>query len=353
MTIKSHPNKVVFESDQTSRIVEIDENIDFSQKMADAVDVQMIDTNLYASKELWLPFQSRGAYGGQIVAQALKAAWDTVDDAFFIHSLHAYFILACNVEYPVIYNIERTRDGRSFSTRIVRATQKGKVIFICSSSFAKPDENVTLNHQIPMPDIPRPEQLPSHVELLKNALDKLNDYPEIFLRRMDMSLNDNQPIEYREGDPYTPEEIATGNLRPDTTNHLWFKSKGTLNDDMKLHACAIAYASDSGFVNTAAKANGVTYNSDNVGMMTSLDHTIWFHMPTRADEWLLHDMHSPRTSDGRGVAFGRIYNLNGDLVATTAQEGIIRLTEKGQEKIKNNTDIDYSNNKNNSIFSKL
>lgn len=115
----------------------------------------------------------------------------------------------------------------------------------------------------------------------------------------------------------------------------WFKTRGALNDDdMKLHACIIAYASDSGFINTAATANGFTFNSESIGMMTSLDHSVWFHAQARADEWLLYDIHSPRTNNGRGVAFGRIYNRDGVLVATTAQEGIVRLSELEQKRQK-------------------
>lgn len=119
----------------------------------------------------------------------------------------------------------------------------------------------------------------------------------------------------------------------------WFKTRGPLTDDMRLHACVIAYASDSGFLNTAAKANGVSYTSPSVGMMTSLDHSIWFHKPTRADEWLLFDKYSPRSINGRSVVLGKIYTRDGCLVATAAQEGIIRLSEIGQKKLQKKLDL--------------
>lgn len=119
----------------------------------------------------------------------------------------------------------------------------------------------------------------------------------------------------------------------------WFKTRGALTDDMRLHACIIAYASDSGFLNTAAKANGLTYSSPSIGMMTSLDHSMWFHKPARADSWLLYDKYSPRSNDGRGVVFGKIYNSDGCLVATTAQEGIIRLSPIGQKKLQKKLDL--------------
>ncbi|KAI7904584.1 HotDog domain-containing protein [Cokeromyces recurvatus] len=270
----------------------------------------------------------------EIVAQSLKAAWDTVPESFFVHSLHAYFILACHVEIPVIYSVQCIRDGKSFATRIVKATQRGKVIYVCSCSFAKPMKGVSLNHQSTMPNVADPDTLPSDAKLLQHALANtvVEKFPEKFIKKAYKRLEEDQPIDYRAVIQYTPEEIITGNVKPNAYNQRWFKTRGSLNDDMKLHACIIAYASDSGFLNTAATANGLSYNSESIGMMTSLDHTIWFHAPTRVDEWLLYDIYSPRTNDGRGVAFGRIYSRDGTLVATTAQEGVIRLSEHEQKR---------------------
>ncbi|KAI8879595.1 Thioesterase/thiol ester dehydrase-isomerase [Backusella circina FSU 941] len=336
MSQSKYPNKILFgnNTEKEGTLVALDdENVDFGIKMTNAIDVQMIDTNLYMSKELWLPYGSRGAFGGQIVAQALNAGFQTIPEEFFIHSLHAYFILACNVEIPVIYKVRRVRDGRSYATRIITATQRGKAIFVCSCSFAKPDNSIHLDHQSNMPDVTDPDSLPSDIEVLQSTLES-TDYPQKFRKQLLNRLQDDQPVDYREVISYTSEEIATGNVKPNAYNQRWFKTRGKLGDDLRLHACIIAYASDSGFVNTAAKANGLTFNSEGVGMMTSLDHTIWFHQPARADEWLLYDMHSPRTSGGRGVAFGRIYTRDGRLVATTAQEGIVRLSELEQERRK-------------------
>ncbi|CAO0793132.1 unnamed protein product [Mucor circinelloides] len=337
MPVVTYPNKITFKNNKDEGVKEkADENVDFAMKMRDAIDVQLIDTNLYMSKELWLPFGSRGAFGGQIVAQALKSAWETVQEDFFVHSLHSYFILACNVDIPVIYNVQRIRDGRSFATRIVTATQKGRAIFVCSCSFAKPEEGISLNHQTDMPDVIDADSLPSDIELLQRTLDNTeNSFPEKFRQRAQRRLEDDQPIDYRAVIQYSPEEIITGNVKPTPYGQRWFKTRGALNDDdMKLHACIIAYASDSGFINTAATANGFTFNSESIGMMTSLDHSVWFHAQARADEWLLYDIHSPRTNNGRGVAFGRIYNRDGVLVATTAQEGIVRLSELEQKRQK-------------------
>ncbi|KAI8876946.1 Thioesterase/thiol ester dehydrase-isomerase [Backusella circina FSU 941] len=319
--------------------------------MANAIDVQMIDTNLYMSKELWLPYNARGAFGGQVIAQALRAAWDTVPEDYFVHSLHCYFILACNVETPVIYHIDRIRDGKSYVTRIVTAKQKGKAIFVSSCSFAAPDKGITLDHQSKMPEVPDPDSLLSEIELLSYADESTSIRGEKFKNRLARKQEYGHPTESREIYKYTPEEVATGNVQAGEYNQRWFRAKGRLNDDLKFHACIIAYSSDSGFINTAARANGYTYNSDGIGMMSSLDHSIWFHQPSRADEWLLYDMHSPRTSGGRGVAFGRIYSRDGRLVATTAQEGVLRLSAEEQEVYKRKISVDPESG--NNVISKL
>ncbi|CEP11507.1 hypothetical protein [Parasitella parasitica] len=333
MPIFTYPNKIIFRNNKEEGAKEkADENVDFALKMRDAIDVQLIDTNLYMSKELWLPFGSRGAFGGQIVAQALKSAWETVHQDFFVHSLHSYFILACNVDIPVIYNVQRIRDGRSFATRILCKARRRNI--------AKPPgmcETYKCMHT-DMPDVVDADSLPSDIELLQHTLANTeNDFPEKFRQRAKKRLEDDQPIDYRAVIQYSPEEIITGNVKPTpygVSIQRWFKTRGALNDDMKLHACIIAYASDSGFINTAATANGFTYNSESIGMMTSLDHSVWFHAPARADKWLLYDIHSPRTNNGRGVAFGRIYSQDGVLVATTAQEGIVRLSALEQKRQK-------------------
>ncbi|KAI8642638.1 HotDog domain-containing protein [Parasitella parasitica] len=299
-----------------------DENDDdFGVRMANAVEVQEVDANLYMSKELWLPAGARGAFGGQIVAQALRAAFYTVGEEFDIHSLHSYFILPGNVEVPVIYQVSRLRDGRSFATRFVTASQKGKAIFVSSFSFTKPDTSIQMTHQTEMPKVPEPETLPSDVELLQKALEQPDLLPK-YREHIKLRIEESSPVDYR--------EISI--RRPSFKARRWFKTRGQLGSDKRLHACVIAYASDSGFVGTAAKANGVPARG--ISMLASLDHCMWFHYPARADEWLLYDMHSPRSNGGRGMAFGRIYSRDGTLIATTAQEGLIRLSKYEQDKIK-------------------
>ncbi|KAG2227460.1 hypothetical protein INT45_007485 [Circinella minor] len=319
------------------------EDTDYAKSIAEAVDVQEIDVNLYMSKELWLPPGARGAFGGQIVAQALRAAFNTVREEFHVHSLHSYFILPGNVDYPVVYQVQRLRDGRSFATRFVTATQRGKAIFVSSFSFAKPDNNsITLEHQSAMPNVPEPESLTSEHERLQKLLEN-HDLPPKYREHIETRMEESSPIDYRNVHNPTPQETFTGKIEAKDLQYRWFKTKGELSDDPRLHACIIAYASDSGFIGTAALANGLSPRA--IGMMASLDHSMWFHAPARADEWLLYEMQSPRTSEGRGVAFGRIYTQDGTLIATTAQEGIVRLSRREQERRRKQREDEKSDSK--------
>ncbi|OBZ86625.1 Acyl-coenzyme A thioesterase 8 [Choanephora cucurbitarum] len=292
---------------------------DFGTRMADAVEVEEIDINLYMSKELWLPAGARGVFGGQIVAQALRAAFYTVDEAFDVHSLHSYFILPGNSEVPVVYQVSRLRDGKSYATRYVTASQKGKAIFVCSFGFTRPDQGVSIDHQATMPKVPEPESLPSETELLEEAL-KNKDVAPKYVEQLKIRIEESSPVDYRE----------ISGPAPPFTSRRWFKTRGQLGSDRRLHACVIAYASDTGFIGVAAKANDIPATA--IGMLTSIDHCMWFHVPARSDEWLLYDMYSPRTNNGRGTVLGSIYNRDGVLIATTAQEGVVRLTKAEQER---------------------
>ncbi|KAI9311127.1 HotDog domain-containing protein [Dichotomocladium elegans] len=313
------------------------DDVDYARHIAEAVDVQEIDTNLYMSKELWLPPGARGVFGGQIVAQALRAAYNTVPEDFHIHSLHNYFILPGNVDIPVIYQVQRLRDGRSFATRFLTAKQRGKAIFVGSFSFTKPSKSVTLEHQATMPDVPPPDSLPSEYERMLKTLES-DDLPPKYRQYLESHLEETTPMDYRNVHQLSKKEAFTGRLEARETQHRWLRTRGKLDDDHRLHACVVAYASDSAFIGTAAMANGVAPRA--IGMMASLDHSMWFHAPLRADEWLLYEMNSPRTSEGRGVVFGRLFRQDGTLVATTAQEGIVRLSEREQERRRKQNESD-------------
>ncbi|KAG2216765.1 hypothetical protein INT45_005879 [Circinella minor] len=309
-------------------------------QIAKALTVEEIDTDLYRSNELWHPPGSRGAFGGQLIAQALRAAWNTVPEEFHAHSLHNYFLVPGRSDVPAIYKVRRVRDGRSFATRVVTCTQQGKVVIICTCSFTKIDSmGEALHHQTPMPThIPRPEELPNNNDRMKLLVSDPR-VPDEYRKRFENYMDAVTPVEYRDIKVESVEEFLRGRIEPNEHQGQWFKARETLpGNDAALHACSIAYASDSGILMTAVRANGLIARK-NIGMMASLDHSIWFHAPTRADEWLYYDLHSPRSNDGRGTAFGRIYNQQGVLVATTSQEGVIRLSNDEQERRRRNNKL--------------
>ncbi|KAG2222024.1 hypothetical protein INT45_003669 [Circinella minor] len=306
--------------------------------IAKALTVEELDVDIYRnSEELWHPAGSRGAFGGQIslVAQALRAAWHTVPEKLHVHvnttitiehSLHNYFLVPGRSDIPAIYKVRRVRDGRSFATRVVTCTQQGKTVIVCICSFT--NFNTTgesLDHQIPMPsNIPKPEDLPTDSERMK-VLATDPRIPEKIRNHFEINLKVEIPIDYRDLRIDTPEEFIRGSTEPNGHQGQWFKTQERLpENDPALHACSIAYASDRGILMAAVRANGLVARRG-ISMMASIDHSMWFHAPARADE-------CPRSNDGRGTAFGRIYNREGVLVATCAQEGIMRLSQSEQDK---------------------
>ncbi|KAI9262367.1 thioesterase-like superfamily-domain-containing protein [Phascolomyces articulosus] len=324
---------VTEKNEEQPTIIESNEQQRVGHEMARALTVEEIDTDLYRSNELWHPNGSRGTFGGQLVAQALRAAWNTVPEGFHAHSLHNYFLVPGRSDVPAIYQVNRVRDGRSFATRVVTCTQQGKTVIVCTCSFTRSDNmDETLHHQSPMPaDVPRPEDLPNNNDRLRLLVQDPR-IPDEHRQRFENYMDAVTPVEYRDIKVDTVDEFVRGRVEPNEHQGQWFKARERLPDnDPALHACSIAYASDSGILMTAVRANGMMARKG-VGMMASLDHSMWFHAPTRADEWLYYDLHSPRSNDGRGTAFGRIYNQQGVLVATTSQEGIIRLTKGEQER---------------------
>ncbi|KAI8065597.1 HotDog domain-containing protein [Gongronella butleri] len=328
------PSVISFSNQQQPQKIDPDADVDFGVMIANAVDVQEFDKHIFMSKELWLPLGARGAFGGQIVAQALHAAFNTVGKTFHCHSLHSYFILPGDVSVPVLYEVIPLRDGRSFATRFVRAKQRGKAIFVLSCSFTKEYADPSIDHQTTMPKVPEPSSLPSYEDVIRQQLDN-NNLSTKYRDYLQKRLEEEGPIDMRE---VAPEEIHDENdawfttPQTHTRRARWCLTRGKLNDDPRLHALVIAYLSDSGFIMTAALAGGASRRS--IGMMASLDHSIYFHKSVRADDWLLYDMHSPRSGDGRGVVYGRIYTKDGQLAVTTAQEGLIRLTKAEQDRLR-------------------
>ncbi len=243
-------------------------------------------------------------YGGQVLAQAISAAQQTVVSGQVLHSMHAYFLLMGDPGRPVIYDVERIRDGRSFATRRVVARQHGRAIFNCALSFQ--GEEAGFGHQRPMPDVADPAQLRSDAELYADFLPPGSD-------------DYGWPLEFRQVDPIDP--AAPQRRAPEA--RVWFRAAGALPDEPGVHQQLLAYASDNPILVSALRPHAVTHFSPGM-MVVTLDHAIWFHAPFRIDDWLLYDIDSPFAGGGRGLAMGRIYDRGGRLVASVSQEGLIR-----------------------------
>jgi len=250
-------------------------------------------------------------FGGQVLGQALSAAQQTVDADRSAHSLHAYFLRAGDIQKPIVYNVERTRDGHSFSVRRVVAIQHGQPIFNCSVSFQVAEDGV--EHQLPMPSVPKPDDLPARPQLPPDELARI---PAKLQRWLGM----RGPFEFRR--VYPRDELNPGKQPP--YQHVWFRLIDKAPDDVVLQRAMLAYASDFHLIGTTTFPHGISYLQKNV-QMASLDHALWFHRPFRVDEWLLYSCDSPTAQGARGLARGMIYTEDGRLVASTAQEGLIRL----------------------------
>jgi acyl-CoA thioesterase II len=248
-------------------------------------------------------------FGGQVIGQALVAANRTVNGRL-AHSLHAYFLRAGDPSVPIIYNVDRIRDGGSFSTRRVVAIQHGLAIFSMAVSFHK--EETGLEHQIKTPEVPPPESLPSEAELKECLIDRLPEPVKAYWQR-------ERPIEIRPVD--LSRYLSAENRAP--SQQVWIRATGQLGDDQSLHQCVLAYASDFTLLDTALSAHG-RFVFDPRLMLASLDHALWFHRKLRADDWLLYAQDSPISGAGRAFCRGMLFTREGELVASTAQEGLLR-----------------------------
>jgi acyl-CoA thioesterase-2 len=249
-------------------------------------------------------------FGGQVLGQALTAASMTVRDRA-VHSLHAYFLRAGDVNAHIVYEVDRAREGRSFSNRRVVAVQHGRPIFNMTASFQVPEQGI--EHQTAMPEVPGPEGLQDARDIPEEVLETIPEKTRRFLTR-------ERPFEVR---PVEPIQLLSPAPAP-PVRHVWIRTLGELPDDPHLHRNLLAYVSDYQLVSTATLPHGIHFEHGNV-QMASLDHAMWFHRPFRADEWLLYAMESPNASGARGLALGRFFARDGTLVASTAQEGLIRI----------------------------
>ena len=249
-------------------------------------------------------------FGGQVAGQALVAAGRTVPEDRPVHSLHAYFIRGGDPAVPIVYQVDRIRDGRSFTTRRVVAIQHGKPIFALSASFQRVEPGV--EHAEEMPEVPDPESLPTYTELMSPELrEKFGPWAQR-----------PRPIDVRYVSEPAWRSRETGPR--DARNQVWMRADGVLPDNPLTHVCVLAYASDMTLLDAVLARHGVYWGVDNV-MGASLDHAMWFHRPFRADEWVLYDCASPSASGGRGLATGRFFSRDGKLIATVVQEGMLRV----------------------------
>ena len=253
-------------------------------------------------------------FGGQVVGQSLSAAAQTVSEDRFPHSLHSYFIRPGDAKQTIDYDVETVRDGGSFSVRRVIARQNGDTILVMTASFQKFEDG--LSHQEAMPNVPGPENFKSELSLFQRHAEEI---PE----RIRSLLTAERPIEYRiveNQNPFRP--------RPGLpARHMWIRSVSPLPDNELVHQSMLAYTTDYGFLETALQPHGISIGNPGL-QIASLDHSIWFHRPFRLDDWLLYVADSPSASGARGFVRGKIFDREGNLVASTAQEGLIRLMQK-------------------------
>jgi acyl-CoA thioesterase-2 len=274
------------------------------------LDLEPIEVNIFRGVTPQDESRQR-VFGGQVAGQALVAAARTVDAERAVHSLHAYFLRPGDPTVPILYEVDRIRDGRSFVTRRVVAIQHGKAIFNLQASFHGLEDG--LDHQLPMPRVPDPDSLPTFKERFASVADRMGDW-----------YSRPRPIDQRHVD----DPLALGAApRPEACQRVWFRADGRLPDDPVLHACIVTYASDMTLLDTTLLPHGLHWQEAGI-MMASLDHAMWFHRPFRADEWLLYDQVSPSTSGGRGLTRGSIYTREGALAVSVVQEGLIRVVTR-------------------------
>ncbi|KAI2659495.1 Acyl-coenzyme A thioesterase 8 [Labeo rohita] len=275
------------------------------------LNLEKLDTDLYRGTHHWVP-RTKRLFGGQIVGQALVAAANSVSEHFYAHSLHCYFVRAGDPKVPVLYQVEKTRDGRSFCVRSVKAIQHGQPILICQASFHMQQPS-PLEHQFTMPSVPPPDALLTVEELIQHYLSDPN-LADNTRQGLNKILADEVPIEIK---PVNPSDFYR-RLAMEPKKLFWVRARGH-----------IAYISDYSFLGTAL----LPYPNHRAQFLASLDHTMWFHSTFRADEWMLYECESPWSGSSRGFVQGRLWRQDGVLAASCAQEGVIRVKTVSQSKL--------------------
>lgn len=278
------------------------------QSLLSMLDLEQLDDNLFRGTSPQDGWQR--VYGGQVLGQALMAAIRMVEPTRIAHSLHAYFLLGGDPRHPILYEVERTRDGRSFSTRRVKAVQHGRIMFVMGVSFHDPEPG--LDHGAPMPQVPPPEELASANELFAVLVDNLPENMRAYWSR-------ERPIDMR------PVDLSRYMKREprEPVQQIWLKPNGVLPADPRVHQGVLAYASDFTLLDTALVAHGkLLFDADM--QLASLDHALWFHRPFVWDDWILYAQDSPNGAGARGFCRGSLYLRDGTLIASTVQEGLMR-----------------------------
>jgi acyl-CoA thioesterase II len=286
-------------------------------ELVELLELERLEVDLYRGRQPDTAMQR--VFGGQVAAQALRAAYGTVEPDRAVHSVHAYFLRPGDTSIPIVYDVERMRDGRSFSTRRVAARQFGRPIFFLSASFHV--EEIGFEHQDAIPDVPSPDDCPTLAELVARITRR---DPEVWNREW-------AALDIR----YAGDSRSGGRLESaETPAHmqLWVKAAGPIPDHEVLHRCVLAYLSDLTLLGVSLVPTGLIVGSPQI-QAASLDHTMWFHRPFRADDWLLYDQHSPSASGGRGFTTARLFARSGVLVASVAQEGLIRPVGEARERL--------------------
>ncbi len=286
------------------------------QELLGLLELEAIEENIFRGQSRSVG--SRRVFGGQVLAQALQAAMRTVPEQRVVHSLHAYFVLPGDIELPIVFAVDRIRDGGSFTTRSVKAIQRGQAIFNMAASFQLREEG--FEHQLSMPNVAPPEGLISWDDLVRDYGEQL---PESIRRFLEIA----HPIEFRPVEKLQPG--LAGSRQP--LRHVWMRAKGPMPDEPTAHQAVLAYASDYNLLTTALMPHGGQNAFGNV-LLASLDHAMWFHRDFRMDDWLLYAIDSPSAAGARGFTRGSIFARDGRLVASVAQEGLMRPMKEGRTK---------------------
>ncbi|WP_314177629.1 acyl-CoA thioesterase [Streptomyces winkii] len=280
-----------------------------AEQLAGLLDLEQIEINIFRGRSPRENLQR--VFGGQVAGQALVAAGRTTDGQRPVHSLHAYFLRPGVPGVPIVYQVERVRDGRSFTTRRVVAVQQGRTIFNLTASFHQPE--LGIDHQVPMPDVPDPESLPRLADEIRDRLGELPESLERMERRMAFDIRYVERLRW-----------DTGTLRDaEPRSGVWMRAIGSLGEDPLVHTCALTYASDMTLLDAVRIPVEPLWGPRGFDM-ASLDHAMWFHRPFRADEWFLYQQESPIATGGRGLARGQIFDREGQLIVSVMQEGLFR-----------------------------